>query len=342
MHLRTAVPKYVWRNMIRINRENPSLEVTLLSDQEENLKKARKIGLLAEKYAPSDSVLDTLESHSLSSAFRNGFWQTSILRLFAFLEYVEDADYPMVHIESDVLTANDFPWSAFTTLQNCAWLQFNQERDVAAIVYCPNSSEAEWLKNTLIEFMSSEVEATDMTLLSAISEKYQSRVTLLPIAQKSDSILYSRHVAEEARVRNSSSFNLFGGIFDSAPLGMWLMGQDARNHYGVLQRHIHLPDSYIDARQLRIYSRKSKMFVADGEEIFRLYNLHLHSKITTDFGPLSDMRIHLGVFLNKFSFPLYTFAPVKLIAVFGEVYKRLGNNPVRFMNLMLSKLAKRR
>ena len=342
VHLRTLVPKYVWRNMERIKSQNPSLEVTLLSDREENLNKARQLGVNVWAYSPSGAVLKILDGHSLSSGFRNGFWQTSILRLFAFLDYVEEIDHPMVHLESDVLTSASFPWGKFESLENCAWLQFNDQRDVAAIVYCPSGSEAGWLKHALLETMSSESQATDMTLLSAVSKEFTARITLLPIAQKKDSVLYAQNVSEAARVRNSSAFGLFGGIFDSAPLGMWLMGQDPRNHYGILQRHIHLSDSYIDPQRLRVGSQKPTIIVYDGDETFQLFNLHLHSKIDMDFGRFSSVRTQLGVFLNQFQFPLYSFAPLKLAAVFREVYSRLGNNPLHLIRFIFSKLTKRR
>jgi hypothetical protein len=341
VHLRTLVPKYVWRNMERIKSQNPRLEVTLLSDREENLNRAKQLGVNAWEYIPSDAVLKVFDCHSLSSGFRNGFWQTSILRLFAFLDYVEEVDCPMVHLESDVLTSASFPWAKFETLEHCAWLQFNDQRDVAAIVYCPNGSEAGWLKDALLETMSTESQATDMTLLSAVSKEFRTRITLLPIAQKKDSSLYAQNVNEETRVRNSSAFSLFGGIFDGAPLGMWLMGQDPRNHYGILQRHIHLSDSYIDPRQLRVGSQKSTVFIYDGAETFQLFNLHLHSKIDMDFGQFSSARIRMGVFLNLFHFPLYSFAPLKLAAVFQEVYSRLDHNPLRLIRFIFSKLIKR-
>lgn len=341
VHLRTLVPKYVWRNMERIKSQNPSLEVTLLSDREENLNKARQLGVNVWEYIPSSAVLKILDGHSLSSGFRNGFWQTSILRLFAFLDYVEEVDYAMVHLESDVLTSTSFPWAKFETLEHCAWLQFNDQRDVAAIVYCPSGSEAGWLKDALLETMSTESQATDMTLLSAVSKEFRTRITLLPIAQKKDSSLYAQNVNEEARVRNSSAFSLFGGIFDSAPLGMWLMGQDPRNHYGILQRHIHLSDSYIDPRQLRVGSQKSIVIIHDGDETFQLFNLHLHSKINMDFGQFSSARIRLGVYLNLFQFPLYSFAPLKLAEVFREVYSRLDRNSFRLLHFIFSKLIKR-
>jgi len=130
----------------------------------------------------------------------------------------------VVHIESDVLTTADFPWGKFETLENCAWLQFNVERNEAGVVRCPNARVAGWLKQNLLKTVSLEVQSTDMTFLSVLSEEFKTGVTLLPIAQKKDSVLYAQDVTEEARVRNCSAFNLFGGIFDTAPLGMLVMG----------------------------------------------------------------------------------------------------------------------
>ena len=104
----------------------------------------------------------------------------------------------------------------------CWWV--NVERNEVAVVRCPNARIRGWLKQTLLKTMSLKVQSTDMTLLSALSEEFKTRVTLLRIAQKKDSVLYAQYGTEEAKMRNWSTFNLFGGIFDTAPLGMLVMG----------------------------------------------------------------------------------------------------------------------
>lgn len=340
VHLRTKLPKYILNNLKRIKRENPQLRLTLISDVQSNLELARQIKVGAVKYKADPELAELLERHFYNAEFRNGFWQTSISRLFASLEIVIQSNMPMLHLESDILTTEDFPWEKFAEIQKTTWLQFNSSRDVAAIFSCPNADEAKWLRMEMLKYLSLDSHATDMTLLNEVSSNNQERIVLLPIAPGVNSAVISEGTPRESKERNSIYFEYFNGIFDGATIGMWLSGQDPRNNLGLLKRHILLGDSFINARNIQIRQRKNGLDLIEEENKIKLFNLHLHSKINWDFSHFSGLRMKLNIFLNRFDREIVTLAPFKFIEVFKDIYKRHGKNKVMLFHFMKSKILK--
>ena len=337
-HLNTKVPKYVWVNMRRTVREFPSLRVVLISNLEVNLLKAEALGIVARAYKADLELLDMLANRTLNAEFRNGFWETSILRLFAYLEYVESNDSPAIHIESDILLMSDFPWEKLSRLKKLAWLQFNGERDVAALITCPNSIEAKWLNVNLRKEIKLNRTCTDMTLLSEISKKNKDKVDLLPIAPKSTSKLLHSDSTTETRAANSALYSELGGIFDGAALGMWLYGQDARNNFGLLKRHVNLVESYIDTSNLQVVYNTGDLFYVEDNQAHKIFNLHLHSKIEMDFGKLWKLRLRFNTKLASWTNELITFAPRKFLELVQDHIEKHGRDPIRLMKLIFRKI----
>ncbi len=334
VHLNTPVPKYVWVNIKRIVREFPSLRVVLISDLDVNLEKAKALGIIARAYEADQELLDLLANRTLNNEFRNGFWKTSILRLFAYLEYVEAKDSPAIHIESDILLMNNFPWEKLYLLKRIAWLQFNGERDVAALITCPNSIEAKWLNANLRKEIKLNRTCTDMTLLSQISKKCKDRVDLLPIAPNIGSKLFHLDSTNEARSTNSALYAELGGIFDGAALGMWLYGQDARNNFGLLKRHVNLTQSYIDTVDLHVVYNGGNLFYVEDNQLHKIFNLHLHSKIEMDFGKLWKFRLFFHSKLASVTNELITFAPRKFLEIVRGHIEKHGRDPIKLVKLI--------
>ena len=338
VHLNTAVPKYVWVNMKRTVREFTSLKVVLISDLDENLEKAKALGIVARAYKADQELLELLANRTINAEFRNGFWETSILRLFAYLEYVEASDSPAIHIESDILLMQDFPWQKLSHLKRLAWLQFNGERDVAALITCPNSIEAKWLNENLRNEIKLNRMCTDMTLLSEISKKNKDKIDLLPIAPNSSSRLFHADSTTETRGSNSALYSELGGIFDGAALGMWLYGQDPRNNFGLLKRHVNLVESYIDTSNLQVVYKGGDIFYVEDHQVHKIFNLHLHSKIQMDFGKLWKFRLLFNSNLASLPKELNTFAPSKFLELVQEYIEKHGPNPIRIVKLISERI----
>jgi hypothetical protein len=338
VHLNSKVPPYIQKNISRTKKLFPEQQIVLITDLESNLEIARKLRIASEFYLPDLELIELLNSHAFDANFRKGFWQSSIVRLFAFLERAERVNGIAIHIESDVFLSPNFPWSSFNKLDKLSWLKFNSERDVAAIVSCPNQTEAAWLIAELKSLLRKYKDRTDMTLLSSVSEEYPERIATLPIAPFANSRLINDSVPRESRVTNSNLTSEFAGFFDAAPVGMWLSGQDPRNNFGLLRRHINLVDSYLDTSELNLSYSKGRLFYVESGQKYELYNLHLHSKIESDFGPNWRIRLRFNCLLSRFGTKVTTFAPRKFREVVEETRNRHGDSPVDLFKLLVAKI----
>jgi hypothetical protein len=119
---------------------------------------------------------------------------------------------------------------------------------------------------------------TDMTLLSTFARKYPDLVCYLPVSAGSndDSLRFDVRNSTEA-LQLGRNFVIFEGIFDSAPLGMWLLGQDPRNHLGRILRFRNLPESFIQAQAIG-FEFNSDLKILTTKSQIPIFNLHVHSK----------------------------------------------------------------
>ncbi len=279
VHLGPTLPKHLLYNLHGMHEMRPNQEIVLIHDNELSTGKKRKIphGVRTFLYKSEDDIVRALTDHAYNKNFRNGFWQISLIRIFALLQFqLLTGTKGVIHIESDVVLFKNFPWEKFESLQELAWLQFNENRDVAAILFSPNPSSASWLREEIKSAILEDNELTDMKVLSKISNAHPKKVILLPIAPTPDSGLFNADISEKARLRNSLGSDYFGGIFDSAPIGMWTLGQDPRNHQGVIRKGISLLDSYVQPEKLTTDSSfGDRLMTESGIPIF---NIHIHCK----------------------------------------------------------------
>ena len=94
----------------------------------------------------------------------------------------------------------------------------------------------------------------------------------------------------------SQNFTKFNGIFDAAPIGMWMIGQDPRNHRGILRRYIDMNESYIHPGRTKYYLRDSSITNSQGVSIF---NLHIHSKEEKYFGRNWEKHLTIAVHQSR-------------------------------------------
>jgi hypothetical protein len=279
VHLGVAKAKHLWANINYLKQNWPKIHITLIGDQGYMKDKCQKMDIGFMHFDPTDKEKEVVFSTTHNSNFRQGFWNYSLLRLFAVLKYVEEnSNKVVIHIESDVILMRNFPFEVLADLIRPAWLRFNESHDVASIFLVPNQKSAKWLREEFYDLLLNDKNLTDMTMLSFLSHKYPGEIEMLPIAQKkSDHILRDHDIATEELEAVTQHAAKYGGVFDSAPIGMWLLGQDPRNHKGRLKRYIKLDNSFVQPNQIHIETanEKSLLFYDDGVPIF---DLHIHSK----------------------------------------------------------------
>ena len=259
VYLNSLPPDYALQNMRRLNKLFPDTQLVYVT----NIVTVLPTDIDAMIFEISTEKYQTLfESHSFDKSFRNGFWQSSLLRLIILSEiHAMLEGGPILHLEADVLLMPDFPLNGFRKSKKLMWTAFNSEVDVAALLFSPSPEATEFFSLRLLEMLALDFALTDMRALARFREQFPDKVALLP---SSDSDL---------------TYDDFQCLFDGAIFGMWLLGQDQRNHFGRLVRFKDLQESkYKIGGNLLLYRDRSLRLSTDGETAIPLVNLHVHCK----------------------------------------------------------------
>lgn len=274
IHLGPKAPKHLWDNISRTKSQFPSSRILLVSNNSEVLIMAANLDIKIFAYETSISASKIFESmeKSFDLSFRSGFWRYSLERLFALCaahEFI--GEEKLVHLESDILIFDNFPWDALAKLERMAWLAFNQNSDVAAIVSSPNLSSTRKFSLHLEKVLLLDSSLTDMTALSVIRRRYPNDYEILPSI--SPKIAKKLQIANEDLTKN---FEIFGGYFDPAALGMWNLGQDPRNGFGFARRFIDMREAAFDPSAIKLTCTAD--FHLEDQNQDAVFNLHVHSK----------------------------------------------------------------
>jgi hypothetical protein len=324
VHLGDSNPRILWKNLERSRKLFPGIEHEVILSSDRLINRAKKIGVKAFKYSVDQDVSNALGKHGLNHEFRNGFWRFSLERLFAITQYFEtNSDHPVLHIESDVLLLPNFPWSKFSSLNKPAWFNFNETHDVASIIYIPNQSSAIWLKMKMLQVLESHLELTDMTLLSKISRNYSGEIEILPTAGKTNSRIFrDEAIGSEDKRRISALTREFKGYFDSAPIGMWLIGQDPHNHFGRTFLHMNLAESFIQPQRISYSLNTENGALSESESGLPIFSLHIHSKNIKLFGRNWVEELAKFIGLSEDPAILQFWSPLATLRTIAEVFKR--------------------
>lgn len=320
------IPKYLWANLNRIQNQKPENELVLITDKESDSKKCKSLGIEHYYFKNLTTNLQYFANQQFDKDFRNGFWYLTSVRLFALCEYVEkNRVEPILHLESDMLTLPNFPFDEIKKSTYLQWCSFNSERDVASIVYIPNQDQASWFRNELMSYFIKHQSGTDMTALRYISELHENRVRYFPILPSEDSKWFKTDCSSGRKLALTEKYSDYKGIFDSATLGMWFLGQDPRNHKGMLKRHVFMPESDIDPRGMKLELAKRELRIKISQE--PIFCLHVHSKSRLLLGShwnffLRSLIVldNLGIAKNYFMPRVFVTLIVKKVA---RVYQKM-------------------
>jgi len=313
IHLGESPCSHLWLNLSRTAKLFPDIQTHLIIDSKVHKKKIPgNVNVIY--WEESDSTKDWEESRDL--VFRRGFWKYSINRLFA-LECFHQilGSIPILHIESDILLLPNFPWERISKLGKCYWQPYNSERDVASLLFSPNLKTTTELKSKLMQFLKLNPRHTDMTILREISKVEGRNIGYFPILCNDIPELFNKNYEfDKDTIVNRNEKYFADGIFDSAALGMWLLGHDPRNTYGKFLLH---EDSLIKQGKTPIDPRRVTFQVSDEGNLFAnsseeyspkvpVWSLHVHSKELRLFDDRWKHTLNKYVSLSKTSPSLIT------------------------------------
>jgi len=289
VHLNTALPDFLIANIRRTRQLFPDLSICLASNIDQAYPHELDIDF---KKVNSSKFARDLSSHSWDRNFRSGFWQTSILRILILDEihslYV---DKLLLHIESDVMLSNFFPFEILSEEKKILWCSFGPNVDVGALIFSPSPKQTSFLVKNLRHEIVEDSRLTDMTGLYRVRIKNPNFIGIFPSSE------------------GDTRFDGFQCIFDGAALGMWLFGEDTRNHFGFLRRFRNLSGSFT------IYRKGDIFFDLNGDlscrnlsRPARVASVHVHSKDVRLFelgSGLYNKRVKQSQ--RRFNLPVFEF-----------------------------------
>lgn len=280
------IPTYLRLNILRFVRQWPSMKVLLIVDSPHSVPRQLLPKVEVVKYKRSPQTADVLADLTLNAKFRSGFWIKTLERLLALqVGHATYPNWPLLHVEGDVMVFPGFPFEALSNLRGLSWLRLTEDEDIASLILSESASETSWLVSEVTRVAIEDRGTSDMRALRKVAADNPRRVSYLP-----SSPLDPRAEAL--------------GVFDALPLGLWLFGVDPKNLAGKRQNrhsdahHLHSFENWIPS-----CSQSGVFEVSDGVRKIRVNSLHLHSKSlrvlrTKDFGQLPEIQ---GKFTKSWS-----------------------------------------
>jgi hypothetical protein len=281
VYLGNNAPKYVFDNLRYLRTNFPNINLVFISDSDKSLNLAKKIG--AEIWYYHENVGEKTnfqKNSSLPMNFRAGFWYTTTSRFFAIENYMENhSGEQLLQIEADVWISPNFPFEKFKDLPKDVDIAFPLETEItgaASILYLRDANAA---RNFCLEVRKDLLEnsgATDMTILGKISKDRKLHSLVLPVVPYESGAL-NPETSPGITQKISQSLDYFGGVFDSVTYGLYLAGEDPRNHRGMHYRFRRQASHLVYCDKIKFVAKSDGIYLCDTTDV-PLFNLHIHSK----------------------------------------------------------------
>lgn len=325
VHLGKSPATHLWRNLKRHADLFPEIETYVILDQLSHVKSIPD-GINSYVFKRESQFLNEAIFSAHDQKFRRGFWRFSLERLFALNEFHKNHPHrKILHIESDVLLLPNFPWNWLSNSELPLWNNYNQDRDVSALLYFPDyARHLKFIEHVQVE-LTKNPKHTDMTVLAALRKDGEVICSLFPsLNPEIMDLLNVLNQSNSDFIRHVSLTDVFeNGVFDGAAIGMWLTGHDPRNNYGKALLHDASPlvsgDSLIDPRAVAYeMDEVGNLFLVSRSTGNRvsLWNLHVHSKSLELFSENWEAELHRYIVLAQST----TEIPFFKAAALGEMF----------------------
>ena len=277
VHLGEAKAPWLKANIRRHRKVFPTIPSVFISDNKELIEQISTDVSEVYFYQSDFEISALLDKTAHNKDFRSNFWRISLERIVAISAYHQtSADSQLLHVESDVLLLDNFPWYVFENNKKLAWMSANEELDCAALLFSPSWLASQSLREAIAEQLIFNTQLTDMSALNYIRRNEILEVELLPSS--------TMEIADTRLLNQSKRFPeiekgiaKYGGVFDVLSMGLWLLGENPRNRGGHIVRFEHLYSN--DNRfQPDTFSFEGGNFFVGANNPIVLYSLHVHSK----------------------------------------------------------------
>ena len=327
VHFGPTLPKHLCLNLIQATHSFDSHQIFLISD-------SKHLGLpnAVRNFIVTDQSYFDQARAGLShpSDFRENFWFLALKRFLVFNLFMKEHPGPLIHFESDVLIAPDFPFEEFINLGTPFAFPFiSQALGIPSILYLKDKKTANLLCEFTVRCINQDSETTDMKILTRLKTDYPDLCTVLPSGPVNIDF-YVEGTSIDFANSQASGLSKFKGIFDGAAIGQFLLGDDPRNNRGF--RNIYFESGYSSLRAKKLgykfsASRKFIDVLIDNERI-PLFAIHVHSKDSRVF----NSNEFFSVIQNRINNNLGQSNREFLLSVaFAQAFKALKRRLLRFL-----------
>lgn len=191
-----------------------------------------------------------------------------------------EEEVSFIHLEGDMMLTRDFPVELFSqgSLGIC-WTTLDFDCDMPGLISM-KVRDVPWFLKNLTAQLHENPGVDDMQLLNKIRVSFPEKVSILP------SILNGRAFNSGNVIRLETEIT---GIFDPAYYGQWFLGENGRNHWGIVKRKRELRE-FLDLSGYALIHENKSVFLEDKFGVRNvLYSLHVHSKERVFFAPGTNL-----------------------------------------------------
>ena len=278
-HFYSPIPKHLELNIRRIAKQFPHHQIFLITDRLDFRPAGSNISIHIYHPSPAWREIELILSHP--KFFRSNFWFTSLARFIAISEFTDSHPGSLIHIESDVILADDFPFTKIEQSgRDFAFPLVSDELAIASTLYFRSSEAAKRLAGLTLADCRANPATTDMHVLRKLYDIEPDNVQILPSSPVDRESLFSPSI--EMRQQFLEAVEFFEGFFDGFDLGQYLLGIDPRNKRGrSIVRSVN-ESHYINCRKLQFSISRERDFpnIYDSNimKSLPLYSVHVHSK----------------------------------------------------------------
>jgi len=279
VHFGERLPKYLIKNLDRAQRLFPHIGLNLISDAKRLEHLPSSVRIFKPEF--SDRMKDIESGLAHPRNFRRNFWFSAIARFDALEQFMKKVEGPVIHFESDILIAQDFPFQKFNSQDfDFSFPITSRERGIASTLFLAKKEAA----TELADFAANQVKVnpmtSDMLILRAFYDENPDKCSVLPIGP--DSFSNYRETQESSLYQKyATAYREYGGVIDGNDFGVYFFGTDPRNARGRMFLGQEVALNYLRTSNFRLIYNTERRFVdavdLEGNRI-KIYSLHLTSK----------------------------------------------------------------
>jgi hypothetical protein len=326
VHFNTPLPKHLVLNLKYISDKFPANELVLIRNIEVS---SPRIKGIQEYVYSGDSIWNELEGAlAHPKNFRSNFWFTSLARLLAIASYMKEYPGEALHIESDVIVSQDFPFADFSKIpEKVAYPVVSKLRGVATTLYFRDHIVAEELGRFALTEARRNPQTTDMLVLREFFERYPEKVRPLLFGPP-DSSCYKQESDTELFPRVISDHEGMPGAYDGTDIGTYFFGTNPWNKRGKSLLRTEIDSSYADFPKWKILydkDRKFPSFALSNGKMYPIFTIHMLNKNPKYFDSrLREKNLHQTLSESEFGPKTKLHIQVFFIMVAKSILRRIS------------------